>query len=75
MTEPKETLSFPGAIQRVVDGDKVTKLEWKDPQTYVFLSEGYLRIRKADGTSPQLIVSEGDMLGNDWVVTSGFEGK
>jgi hypothetical protein len=72
---PKITMSFPGAIQRVVDGDKITKLEWGDPSLYIFLGEGFLRIRKVDGTKPQLLVSEADMLGNDWVVVSGFEKK
>jgi hypothetical protein len=60
-------MGFPGAIQRVVDGGKVTKLEWDDPAIYIFLHNGYLSIKKKDGAIPQLLVSEADMLGNDWV--------
>jgi len=68
---PKLTMSFPGAIQRVVDGDKVTKLDWNASEIYIFLHNGFLSIKKKDGTISQLIVSEGDMIGNDWVVTEG----
>lgn len=61
-------MDFPDAVQKVIDGFKVTKLSWNDMATYVFLGEGFLRINKNDGTRPQLLVSEGDMTGTDWVV-------
>ena len=68
---PKITMSFPGAIQRIVDGGKVTKLEWNDPAICVFLHNGFLSIKKKEGDIAQLIVSEADMLGNDWVIVDG----
>ena len=71
MSEPKMTMSFPGAIQRVVDGGRVTKLDWNAPEIFIFLNNGFLSIKKKDGTISQLLVSEADMMGNDWVVTEG----
>ena len=56
----------PDTSVTVKDGQRVTRLEWNDPNIYVFLS-GYLRIRLASGDH-DLIVSTGDMLGTDWVV-------
>ena len=61
-------MDFSDAIQKVTEGFKMTKLSWGDMSTYIFLNDGFLRIRKPDGTTPQLLVSEGDMLGDDWIV-------
>lgn len=64
------TMSFPDAIQKVIDGFRVARLSWNDTTTYVLLHEGFLKIRKKDGTYPSLLVSEADMLAVDWVTVS-----
>ena len=70
INKPREftnnTMDFPAAMGAVIAGDKVTKLEWDNPEIVVWL-ETNLRIKIADGTSHDLIVSDGDMIGMDWV--------
>jgi hypothetical protein len=53
-------------MQAVIDGHKVTKLEWGNPNIVVYL-DGRLRIDLEDGTH-DLLVSQGDMIGTDWVI-------
>lgn len=77
--EPKQTsplpkkrrvnthMDFPDAMRAVIAGDKVTKIEWNNPDIYLHLADGWLSIHKEDGDHP-LKVSKGDMLGEDWVV-------
>lgn len=65
---PQEIMDFPSAIQKVIQGHKITKLEWQDPKVFVFIHDGFLRINKVDGTIPQLLVSEADLVGTDWIV-------
>jgi len=64
---PLEGLNFPQAICEVKVGNKVTRLSWNNPKEFILLSGGKLCIMKADGPHP-LIVSDGDMFGEDWVV-------
>ena len=60
-------LDFPDAMRAVAGGSKVTKLEWDNPEIVVWLDE-HLRIKLADGIIHDLIVSDGDMIGEDWVI-------
>ena len=60
-------MTFPKAIEAVIAGSKVTKLEWKNPEVYIYL-DGDLMIRKEDDTKHSLILSSGDVLGKDWVI-------
>lgn len=63
------TLSFPEAIQEVIDGKKITRLEWKDAGTYGFLNGDILSLHKnSDEKNYQWIVSDGDLMGKDWVL-------
>jgi hypothetical protein len=36
-TKPME-MSFPDALQEVIEGRMITKLEWNDPNIFVFLA-------------------------------------
>ena len=60
-------LNFSKAMQAVVDGKRVTKLEWNNPNVVIYLLD-FLYIKLGDGSSHTLTVSSGDMLGEDWVV-------
>ena len=66
-TSTPGNMTFPEAMSAVLMGTKVTKLEWGNDKIYLFL-DGTLNIMKEDGTVNTLIVSDGDMLGTDWVV-------
>lgn len=61
-------MDFPTALREVIKGKKITKASWKNPQLYVLLKDNYLRHRKADGVFDALIISETDLLAEDWVI-------
>ena len=73
-TSPKPTtievkkMDFPEAIRQVIKGKSVTKLEWQNHEFYVNLEDGYLKLHKPDGKSYNLIVSDGDLMGEDWLL-------
>lgn len=62
------TMNFPDAIRAVIDGHQVTKQEWQNPGIYVYRNDGFLKIHKADGSEHALMVSDGDLLGTDWLL-------
>lgn len=59
-------LDFPTAMKMVADGKIVTKIEWRNPNIICFL-DGHLMIQ-IEGVKHDWIVSDGDMLGKDWIV-------
>lgn len=66
-----ETLTFGQALLKVVDGHRITKLEWDDRRTYGVLESGLLHLHKAGEDADKLhpwIVNDGDILGIDWIV-------
>jgi len=67
ITQEKQ-LTFFDMLKEVVQYKKATKLEWGDRIIYfVELKDGILMLHKEDGYH-QLIVSEADLVGTDWVI-------
>lgn len=64
----QETMDFPEAMRELIAKKRVTKLEWKDEEFYVFLNEGKLQLHKPDGNNYDWIISEGDLNGDDFTV-------
>lgn len=62
-----EGMNFPQATEVIIDGGKVTRIAWADKNVYVLLRNGQLQIKDSAGYHP-LIVSDGDMLADDWIV-------
>jgi len=61
-------MTFPEAMQAVLDGKTVTKLEWNDPENeYACIHEETFLLHLADGWH-KWTVNTGDVLGTDWVV-------
>jgi hypothetical protein len=60
-------LSFYDAIKEVVEGEKITKVEWETNEEYVFMRAETLHIHK-DGKDHVWTVREPDIIGVDWVV-------
>ena len=61
--------TFPEAMQKVIEGKKVSRLEWNDEKTYGFLNGKHLSIQYSNKPDNfQWIVSDGDMIGTDWIV-------
>jgi hypothetical protein len=63
------TMTFPEAMAEVIKGAKVTRLEWQNNGVYGVLKDGLLQIRM-DGQLKRWIVSDGDLLNNDWCVVT-----
>lgn len=61
-------MDWPAAQQAVIDGKRIRRQEWPDHSVCVFLADGFLKVRKADGALAALLVSDGDMLATDWVI-------
>ena len=62
-------MTFPEAMAEVIKGAKVTRLEWQNNGVYGVLKDGLLQIRM-DGQLKRWIVSDGDLLNNDWCVVT-----
>lgn len=74
-TSPKKTesksmeMTFYQAIEEIAAGRKVTKLEWGNKNCFLQLINGHLKIHKPeDNKFHDLIVSDGDILGKDWII-------
>ena len=68
-SKDKKELSFPNAIEALIGGKKIKRLEWADEQEYCLLKDSFLMIHRNDKFH-SWIVSEGDLLSLDWVVIS-----
>lgn len=68
LIENRPCLIFEDAISKVKGGAKITKLEWNNPEYYGVFANGFLMLHKPDGKLYQWIISEGDLLGEDWIV-------
>lgn len=62
-----KTLNFYEALKCIAQGQKVTKLEWKNKEIYGCMKDEKLVINYTDGLHPW-IISTGDLAGNDYLV-------
>lgn len=80
-SEPKSVpgMDFGTALKQVARGQRVTRLEWENPEIWLYMfywgqqnpntpAGKYLSIHHADGTNNPLTPSDGDMMAEDWVV-------
>lgn len=66
-----KTMTFFEALEKVLDGKRITKLEWKDKRHYGILKEEMLQLHKAGEKEDLLhpwIISNGDLSGDDWII-------
>uniref|UniRef100_A0A6M3IMV9 Thoeris anti-defense 2-like domain-containing protein n=1 Tax=viral metagenome TaxID=1070528 RepID=A0A6M3IMV9_9ZZZZ len=62
-------MTFAEAIESLIIGRRLKRLEWPDDGTYIVMANERLSIFKPeDKMVHPLIVSLGDMMGEDWVV-------
>lgn len=65
------TMSFYDALREVVEnGKRMTKLEWGNEKSYMFLKDEKLKIALGDGTAHDFILRDADILGMDWIPVS-----
>jgi hypothetical protein len=68
-----ELLTFYQAIEQIIVGKTVTRLEWGDRRHYCLLKDGLLSLHKAgeaDNVIHPWLVNDGDILGRDWIVVA-----
>jgi hypothetical protein len=64
-TTPNQ-MDFPDALRAVLNGERVTKLDWNDPEVYVYLKGEFLMIH-INGEDHTFIIRDVDMRGKDWI--------
>lgn len=72
VTKKPETIEhqvdFFVALRAVLDNKKITKLEWGNENVYGWLDATILKLHKENGVDDNWILSEGDLVGDDWIV-------
>lgn len=61
-----KTMPFPVALQEVINGKRITRLEWSSNEEYGFLKGEVLHIH-TKGSDHMWMVSLADLKSNDWV--------
>ena len=62
-----KTMSFPVALQELINGRRITRLEWSSNEEYGFLKNETLCIHTKN-SDHVWAVSLGDLKANDWTV-------
>jgi hypothetical protein len=64
-------VTFTEALDQIIDGKRATREEWSDKRHYGLLKDEFLSLHKAgeaEGLIHPWIVSEGDLLAEDWII-------
>lgn len=64
----EEHLNFFDALKAVLDNKRITKAEWENKEIYGWLDTDVLKIHMQDNKDHNWIISEGDLIGTDWIV-------
>jgi len=67
------TMNFSDAIGEIVNGNKITRVEWNDPEEYFLLKDEYLSVHHKNGQVSRLLVREADLVATDWVILQGIK--
>lgn len=67
-TAKQKTMTFPEAIIKLMEGNKIHKLEWKNQEYYGLLKDTLVQLHKPDGKFYAWTINEGDLVGTDWIV-------
>lgn len=62
-------MDFYEALKAILEGERVTRLEWPGPEHYCLMYNHRIHIhRPDDGKLHPWIIQDGDMAGEDWVI-------
>jgi len=64
----EKQVSFKDALELLLLGKKLHKLEWGNKEIYGVMDGTILKLHKEDGQLYQWILSEGDISGTDYVI-------
>jgi hypothetical protein len=60
-------MTFPQAMEEVIRGNKITRIEWDDNSAYGIYKDDFLMIHLKD-KDHQWIVNSGDLMAEDWII-------
>ena len=61
-------MSFYEALKMAADGHMVYKKDWGDKKFYGVMQGGILKLHKPDDKFYDWIISQEDMMGDDWII-------
>lgn len=61
------TMTFLEAMKEMLEGSKITRLEWNSNEEYGYIKDGLVIIHTR-GEDHKWIIRDGDYLANDWVI-------
>ena len=62
-------MNFYDALKAILDGESVTRLDWADSEWHCCMHNGRLHIHRPDtGQLHPWTITDGDMVGEDWVI-------
>ena len=67
MPKGEKPVDFYEALRLMAMGVRVTKLSWGNPGTYGLMQNAFLTLHKAETGDHTWTISEGDLLGTDYV--------
>lgn len=65
--KPSAFVSFPVAMQAIMDGKKIRRAEWADKNEYGLIKDSYVTIHRNEKFFAWML-SEGDVLATDWII-------
>ena len=66
----RKGMRFGEAFAALLDGEKVTRLEWGNPDLYCSHVGGFICTRLDDGLDHPWIISDGDIAATDWIIVT-----
>ena len=64
-------ITFYVALEKLLEGERITRVAWEDKRTYILVDDNILSIHKAGETKGKIrpwIVSDVDISADDWFV-------
>lgn len=62
-----ETFDFPEAMRRVIDGKKVTRVEWNDRNEFAVFKDNFLMIHTKGKFHTWKDINGNDLMAKDWI--------
>ena len=63
-----KAMNFGGALNQIIKGKKVRRLEWENKTSYITFKDDLLHVLNSDGLLHPLMVHKLDIVAKDWVV-------
>jgi len=60
-------MDFPGAMRAVIDGKKVTRVEWNDRNEFAVFKDNFLMIHTRGNFHTWKDINGNDLMATDWI--------